>query len=357
VTSRLTDRAIAALKPSEASTYEFDSEVVGLAVRIYPSGSKAFTFDYRQNGKHKRVTLGRFPTWTIGKARIHASKLRLKADAGETVKPGRGERIAELAEAWRATVRLTRRPGTVIGYELALDNHIIPSFGRMTPKDLGRNAVETWHGQLVQATPIQANRSLGTLSAFCAWLEHDHKIERNPCRGIRRAPENQRQIYLTAEQIPAAHAALNGDNRNPAAALALRLSLSTGCRIGEALQLTTEQLDVAHKTWIKPASSTKQKKLHIVPLQPEALAIALQLLSLGLPDYESCKRCWERARKIIGREDIRIHDLRHSRASQLARHKASLPQIGRVLGHTAPATTMRYAHLVASDLRDLVELS
>ena len=94
-----------------------------------------------------------------------------------------------------------------------------------------------------------------------------------------------------------------------------------------------------------------------MPLQPEALAIALKLLGAGVPDYESCKRCWERARKIIGREDIRIHDLRHSRASHLARNKASLMQIGKVLGHTAPATTQRYAHLVATDLRDLVELS
>jgi len=360
VAIRLTDRGIAALKPAPGakdSAYVFDAEVVGLAVRIYPAGTKSFTFDYRQDGRQKRITIGRFPTWSIGKARGHASKLRLKADAGEVVAPGRGELIAGLAEQWRKVVRLTRRPGTTVGYELALDNHIIPKFGRMVPRELGRNAIESWHGELAQATPIQANRSLGALSAFCSWLEHDHKIERNPCRGIRRCPENQRQIYLTAEEIPVAHAALSGDNLNPAAALALRLSLLTGCRIGEALQLTSEQLDIEHKVWTKPASSTKQRKLHIVPLQGEAMAIAQQLLSIGLPDYESCKRCWKRSRKIIGRTDIRIHDLRHSRASQLARHRASLPQIGRVLGHVAPATTQRYAHLVATDLRDLVELA
>jgi len=32
-------------------------------------------------------------------------------------------------------------------------------------------------------------------------------------------------------------------------------------------------------------------------------------------------------------------------------------QIGKVLGHTAPATTARYAHLVDRDLVDLVERS
>ena len=60
---------------------------------------------------------------------------------------------------------------------------------------------------------------------------------------------------------------------------------------------------------------------------------------------------------VIGRPDVRIHDLRHTRATALARNGASLMQIGRVLGHTAPVSTARYAHLVDSDLVDLVERS
>jgi integrase len=126
----------------------------------------------------------------------------------------------------------------------------------------------------------------------------------------------------------------------------LRLALLTGCRIGEAIGLTADQIDAARKLWIKPASTTKQKKLHIVPLQPEALNVAQELLRIGLPDYETCKRCWERARKIIGREDVRIRPRRSAPLTANCR---------RVLGRTAPATTDRYAHLVAGDLVDLVE--
>jgi integrase len=257
VATRLTDRGISALKPSDASTYFFDTEVAGLALRLYPSGLRSFVFDYRENGKQRRVTIGRFPTWTIGKARTHASRMRLRADAGEIVAP-RGERIADLIESWRAVVRLTRRPGTVTGYSLAIDNHIIPAFGKLTPRELSRNAIESWHGELAQATPIQANRSLGVLSSFISWLEHDHRIERNPCRGVRRCTENQRHTFLDADEILAAHRALSGDNIRPAA-LALRLALLTGCRIGEAIGLTVSQLNFERKLWIKPAATTKQK--------------------------------------------------------------------------------------------------
>jgi integrase len=353
---RLTDRGIAALKPADTSVLFFDSEVSGLAVRVYPSGRKVFVFDWRDNGRQRRVTIGQHPAWTVGKARTHASRMRLKADTGETVAPGRGGRVADLIEQWRAVVKLTRRPGTATGYCHAIDRHILPAFGKLEPRAISRNAIEQWHGEIAQRTPIQANRSLGVLSAFLSWLEHDRKIDRNPARGVRRRPENQRHIFLDAGEIAAAHTALSGDN-NRAAALALRLALLTGCRIGEALNLAPSQIDAKRRLWVKPAAFTKQKRVHIVPLQTEALSIARELLALGLPDYESCTRAWDRTKAIIGRPDVRIHDLRHSRASALARGGASLMQIGRVLGHTAPATTARYSHLVDRDLVDLIERS
>ena len=102
---RLTDRGIAAIKPAARSFLVFDSEVSGLAVRVYPSGRKVFVFDWRENGggRQRRLSIGRHPVWTIGKARAHAGRLRLLADTGDTVAPGRGERIADLIEQWRAT--------------------------------------------------------------------------------------------------------------------------------------------------------------------------------------------------------------------------------------------------------------
>jgi integrase len=304
-----------------------------------------------------KPALGGRSVRTIGKARASASKLRVRVDSGEEVVPARGQRVADLLEIWCETVALTRRPGTAAGYRRLIAAHIGPSFGKDMPAAITRNRVEVWHGGIAAATPIHANRALGTLSAFMSWLERDHKIERNPCRGVRRAPENQRHTFLNASEIAAAHKVLAGDNQDKPAALALRLALLTGCRIGEATGIEAGQLDVSRSVWVKAASSTKQKRVHVAPLQPEALVIAKALLELPRPKYEDCRQAWLRARKLIGREDVRVHDLRHSRASSLARNGASLVQIGRVLGHTAPHTTARYAHLIDSDLVDLVEKS
>jgi integrase len=280
--------------------------------------------------------------------------MRLKADVGEPVSAQRGGRVAALAEDWRTVVNLTRRPRTAKSYGQLLDAYVIPKFGLLEPRGITRNLIEQWHGEIAQRAPGAANRAIATLSSFLSWLEHDRLIDRNPCRGVKRKPENSRHVFLDQAEITAAHKALDADHNRPAA-LVLRLALLTGCRIGEALTLTAKQVDLKRALWVKPSSHTKSKKTHIVPLQKEALAVLRELLKLDLPDYPQCRRAWWRVRAKLKRPDIRIHDLRHSRASALARGGASLPQIGRVLGHAAPATTQRYLHLIDSDLVDLVE--
>lgn len=54
------------------------------------------------------------------------------------------------------------------------------------------------------------------------------------------------------------------------------------------------------------------------------------------------------AAKITG---VRLHDLRHTHASVGAGAGLGLPIIGKLLGHTHPATTARYAHLDVDPLR------
>ena len=55
--------------------------------------------------------------------------------------------------------------------------------------------------------------------------------------------------------------------------------------------------------------------------------------------------------RAAGLEGVRIHDLRHSFASFGAGASLGLPIIGKLLGHSQPGTTARYAHLDADPMR------
>ena len=67
------------------------------------------------------------------------------------------------------------------------------------------------------------------------------------------------------------------------------------------------------------------------------------------------KRDWWQLTKAAKITGLRIHDLRHSFASQLASGGASLPLIGALLGHSNPSTTARYSHLFDDPQRAAVE--
>ena len=83
--------------------------------------------------------------------------------------------------------------------------------------------------------------------------------------------------------------------------------------------------------------------------------------------FKALQHVWERVRVIAklepvqlpnGKlEHVRLHDLRHSFASMAISGGASLPVVGKLLGHSQWATTQRYAHLADNPLRRMNDLT
>ena len=67
------------------------------------------------------------------------------------------------------------------------------------------------------------------------------------------------------------------------------------------------------------------------------------------------KKFWRSVQREANLDDYRLHDNRHTHASHLVSSGLSLEIVGRLLGHTTPTTTKRYAHLADAPLRAAAE--
>lgn len=113
--------------------------------------------------------------------------------------------------------------------------------------------------------------------------------------------------------------------------------------------------------WTKPASRTKAKREHRVPLSPDAIAELQRLpqhnaTDLLFPNTANNGpwqqiRDWPAIRKAASRDDVQLHDQRHTAARVLVSAGNSLPIIAGLLGHSQPSTTARYAHLFDAPVR------
>jgi site-specific recombinase XerD len=74
-----------------------------------------------------------------------------------------------------------------------------------------------------------------------------------------------------------------------------------------------------------------------------------------LKPFISVFNSWDTARRAAGLPDVRMHDLRHSAASNMVNSGQTLYAVAKVLGHRQTRTTERYAHLSQSALLDTVD--
>ncbi len=84
-TKRLTDQAVARIKPPKAGKIELpDGLISGMQLRVTNRGVKTFALRYRVKGtgKARRLTLGQYPVLSLGEARTKAKDALQAVDEG-----------------------------------------------------------------------------------------------------------------------------------------------------------------------------------------------------------------------------------------------------------------------------------
>ena len=190
-------------------------------------------------------------------------------------------------------------------------------------------------------------------------------LERNPAKKVQLFEETQRQRFLSPFEMRALINALENDE-NVQAAKAIELLLLTGARRNEITQARWEHMNLQQKTMLVPLS--KSGKPRTISLNKAACYLISKLPSRGespwlFPSPITGRPCpalyypWARVRKRAGLTDLRLHDLRHSYASNLVNGGVSLYVVQQLLGHTNPRTTQRYAHLEQETLAKAAEVA
>jgi integrase len=243
-----------------------------------------------------------------------------------------------------------------------LTNIILPKLGPQKVAAVGRREIESLHAAL-QDRPYQANRVLALLSKmFNLAVQWGWRTD-NPVKGIKRYDEGKRDRWLSDEELRRLCAVLD-DHPNQRASNAVRLQLLTGARLGEVLNARWADFDLDRGVWTKPSHQTKQKRTEHLPLSAQAVALVASMLEPSEPDQvylfpgnvageplRDIKKFWASVMRQAGIGNYRRHDNRHTYASHLVSIGLSLEVVGRLLGHTNPSTTKRYAHLADDPLR------
>jgi integrase len=375
----LTDAVIKRLSPPEkGSKITYDDTVAGFGCRVTAGGARFILNYVTRAGIERRTTIGSFPNWNTTGARKKARELkRLIEDGGDPLADKQDERaaptVAELIDRFIAEHVERKRPSTRSAYELMLRVHIRPHFGtHKKVADVRFEDIDALHQKLTKAdSPYMANRCVAVISKMfnlaCRW----GMCETNPAKGIERNIEYSRRRYLSADELTRLTTALAAYSDQQIASV-FRLLLLTGARRGEVLAARWADIDLTEGNWSKLPSSTKQKEHHQAPLSAPARQLLSEIREAQLTQRKvlgqfvfpgagdtghvvEVKKAWASICKSAGISGLRIHDLRHSFASQLASGGASLPLIGALLGHSNPTTTARYAHLLDNPQRAAVE--
>ena len=387
--AKITTRVVGGLSSGETVG---DTDLPGYFVRRQRGASVYFVRKHT-NGQRHFVSIGEHGRegWTERRARDQAlqiiAALRQGRDpAAERISEKGMPTLAQFAEDFIRQRSATLKQGTLSNYRGLLKTHVAPrnDAGHLIRNCLGvlkldavsHQHVAGMHAEL-KATPRAANHMLAFLSSLYSEAQASGFVPEahNPTRRVKRYTIQARQRFLSEEEIGRVGEVLTqaeqDGSEDPYAIAAIRLLILTGCRRDEILGAHWDWIDSERGLLNLPDSKTGAKPVYLSPPALDLLR-ALQRVSgnpyiiVGTKEgqrWVNLRKVWVRVRQRAGlqatmlpsgkKQEVRLHDLRHSYASLLASGGASLPMIGKLLGHAQQQTTARYAHLTDDPLRRL----
>lgn len=287
----------------------------------------------------------------------------------------RGTTIAKLAETYLAVkTEAGLKPRSIDTYRHNISSIIVPAIGSLTVGEMTPMRVQKFITQVTKTNgPGAAKGCRSALSGMLALAVVNDALQSNPVAGIqniKKAPAGAAATALPLDSVPAFVATIRADGEMKRLDLVdlWEFMLATGCRIGEALGLTWDRVDIAAGTVSigpnvvrikgvglriqdegKTAASTRTI---IVPAATVALLERRQregiITDLGLVfpsilgrlrDTSNTEADWRANRERLGYPGFKSHGFRKTVATALSAAGMPLNEIAEYLGHEDPTIT------------------
>ena len=362
---RLTDAAIARLRPGAREFSVWDSRIPGLGVRVRPSGGKTYILLRQADGASKRISLGPVLLKSIAEVRRECLEHQASAEPDRASGPAHAAPLFRdfVEDAWKEAHFDRYKPSTRRSASWLLNGRLLPAFGTKPLDRITPAQVERWFDAFSRTAPGNANHALTLLRQIMTFAAASGHIDANPARGVKKNRRPAFTRFLSREEIGRLHRVLDGQtgkSRRQQADI-IRLLLLTGCRRSEIVQLRRSEV---HDEYLVLADSKAGPRR--VPLNSQARRILERQTRDGSPfvfpspldpsrPRSPDLRLWYRVRREAGIEDVRLHDLRHTHASHAVMNGVPVPVVARILGHSNVRMTLRYAHLGDRDIEAAAE--
>jgi integrase len=244
------------------------------------------------------------------------------------------DRLPELREATKKEL------------QRVIDKELLPAWGDRDPNSILPEEVEDWSRAVAKRAPYVGNRSFEYMRLLYNFAVKRRLLLYTPFVGLEKPhKEEVRTRSFTDAELRAILGALCEEPKQMAGMWLLHFY--TGSRLREILKAEWAWIDERSRYIVFPKTVTKNKREHLVPLVPEATEVLRVLKDLakdspyvlpgplGTPMHwaqKSAERVWERA----GLEGVRLHDIRRTVSTGLAKLGVEESIIERTLNHTQP---------------------
>lgn len=371
----LTAQSVERLKAEPTRRLEIpDGLLPGLYLVIQSSGVKSWAVRYRSAGTPRKLTLGSYPTLDLATARARARETLQRVSLGQDpAKERKQAKVAPVPDLGHTQVsrvveqfldrhaRAKTKPRTAEETERLFRLHVLPAWGSRKVEDITRaDVVELLDGIVDRGSPVAANRTFAAARKLFNWCVERSLIPVSPCTGVRLPTlEKSRDRVLSDYELRLVWRAAE-EVGWPFGPL-VQLLILTGQRRDEVARMRWSEVTENGTLWTIPGERTKNGLVHDVPLSEPAQRLLKTVPRMAGAEYvftttgktpvSGYSNAKERLDLVIlrfaqekgdtdgnaadqvGVQAWRIHDIRRTVASGMARLGQPIHVIEAVLNH------------------------